>query len=228
MSAEAILELTNTAEQIDPADLGLHAGAYTALESVDIRAIEQQVMLLAVAQALLQVINTNVSGLVARDIYQQYDLLDLVGAAYTNNDWFQPLVGPATKSFYATAAADLKAANTLVYTTGFLSHYNRKILVLFGEEIVNVGNSRGTAIVASNAMILKRGNVKLIDIIDHQSISSRQPPYEIWRTPIMFKAADEANIVMVPDSRAASNANKFDTIKLKAVCVETLGSSQTG
>ena len=70
MAAEAILELTNTAEQIDPADLGLHAGAYTALESVDIRAIEQQVMLLAVAQALLQVINTNVSGLVARDVLE--------------------------------------------------------------------------------------------------------------------------------------------------------------
>lgn len=185
-------------------------------------------MLLAVAQALLQVINTNVSGLVARDIYQQYDLLDAVGAAYTNNDWYQPLVAPATKGNYSTAAANLKAANELVYTTGFLSHYNRKVLVLFGEEIVYVGNSRGNAIVSSNAMILKRGNVKLIDIIDHQSISSRQPPYEIWRTPIMFKAADEANIVMVPDSRSPVNANKFDTIKLKAVCVETLGSSQTG
>ena len=228
MSAEAILELTNTAEQIDPADLGLHAGAYTALESVDIRAIEQQVMLLAVAQALLQVINTNVSGLVARDIYQQYDLLDAVGAAFTINDWYQPIVAPATKGNYSTAAANLKAANELVYTTGFLSHYNRKVLVLFGEEIVNVGNYRSSSIVSSNAMILKRGNVKLIDIIDHQSISSRQPPYEIWRTPIMFKAADEANIVMVPDSRAAVNANKFDTIKFKAVCVETLGSSQTG
>jgi hypothetical protein len=223
MSAEAIMELTTTAEQIDPADLGLHAGAYTALESVDMRAIEQQVMLLAVAQALLQVINTNVSGLVARDVWQQYDLLNGAGAVIASNDWRQPVTGN-----YSTNAADLKAANELVYTTGFLSHYNRKIIIFFAEEVVNVGINRGINPVTSNAMILKRGNVKLIDIIDHQSLSTRNPPMEFWRTPIMYKAADEANIVFVPDSRLAAGANKFDTIKLKGVLVETLGSSQTG
>jgi hypothetical protein len=223
MSAEAILELVNTAEQIDPADIGLQAGSYTALEAVDIRAIEQQVRLLAVAQALLQVINTNVSGLVARDIYQQYDLLDGSGTILTNNDWRQPVSGN-----YATAAANLKAANELVYTTGFNSHYNRKIIIFFGEEVVNVGNFRGVNPVTSNALILKRGNVKLIDIIDHQSLSTRNPPFQLWRTPIMYKAADEANLIYVPDSRLAAGANKFDTIKLLACVVETLGSSQTG
>lgn len=233
MSAEAILELTNTAEQIDPSDLGLHAGSYTALESVDIRAIEQQVMLLAVAQALLQVINTNVSGLVARDGYPQYDLLtgtaggDTAYDAIISNDWRQPVAAAATP-YYGSAAADLKAANELVYTTGFNSHYNRKVLIFWAEEVVNVGNFRGINPVCSNALIMKRGNVKLIDIIDHQSLGTRNPPIEVWRTPIMFKAADEANIFFVPDARAASTANKFDTIKLKCVVVETLGSSQTG
>lgn len=223
MSAEAILELVQTAEQIDPADIGLQAGSYTALEAVDVRAIEQQVRLLAVAQALLQVINTNVAGLVARDIYQQYDLLDSTFTAITNNDWRQPLTGN-----YSTATANIKTSGDLVYTTGLNSHYNRKIIIFFGEEIVNVGNFRGVNPVNSNSLIMKRGNVKLIDIIDHQSIGTRQPPYEIWRTPIMFKAADEANLLYVPDSRLAVGANKFDTLKPKAVVVETLGSSQTG
>lgn len=159
-----------------------------------------------------------------RDIYPQYDFLDGTGAAITSEDWRQP-VGTGN---FATATGDVKLSSVTVYTTGLLSKYNLKVILLYGFELVKVGNNRGFSSTVSNTIQLKRGNVKLIDIIDIQSIDTRDPPILILRTPIMYKAADEGNILFTPDAATPADANKFDKIKIIGVVCEPLGASQTG
>lgn len=227
MSSEAMMELTNKAESIDPSSIGLQSGTYPALTEVDVRAIDQQVRILTAAQALLQVINTTPGGLVLRDIYVQYDFVDGAGVKITNNDWRQPWAGAGTPN-YSTETGNFEADAATVYKTSITSDYNRKVVTIYGFEIVNVGNARGYKALASNAILFKRGNVKLIDIIDLQSIDTRDPPMLILRTPIMYKAADVANIMHSPNGRDTADANKFDTLKYVGITCETLGSSQTG
>lgn len=227
MSSEAMLELTTKAESIDPSAIGLQSGPYPELTEVDIRAIDQQVRILTAAQALLQVINTTAGGLVLRDLYQQYDLLDGAGTIITNNDWRQPWSGAGTANF-ATATGNVKNDSVSVYTTGFTSHYNRKIITVFYFELVGVGNCRANKQTVTTTVQFKRGNVKLIDIIDIQSIDNRNPPLLVLRTPVMYKAADDLNILMTPDQETAADANKFEKIKFGAIVAETLGSSMTG
>lgn len=222
-----MLELTTKAESLDPSSIGLQSGTYPALTEVDIRAIDQQVRILTAAQALLQVINTTPGGLVLRDIYVQYDFVDGVGTKITNNDWRQPWSGAATPNF-TTNTGDFENSSVTVYKTSITSDYNRKVITIYGFELVNVGNARSYKSLASNSILFKRGNVKLIDIIDMQSIDTRSPPMLILRTPIMYKAADVANILHTPNGRDTADVNKFDVIKYVGITCETLGSSQTG
>jgi|SRR6476469_4158581 len=222
-STEAQNDLMMKAETIDPASIGLQTGPYTALLPVDIRAIEQQLRIITAAQALMQVINTSPAGLVLRDIYVQYDLLDGAGAVITSGDWRQPVTGN-----FATATGNIKADGVTVYTTGINSRFTMKVLTFYGVELVMVGNLRGHKASVSNALQFKRGIVKLIDIIDIQSIDNRDPPMLIFRAPIMYKASDDGNIIMVPDAATPADANKIDHIKFIAVVCESLGASQTG
>jgi len=230
MSSEAMLELTTKAESIDPASIGLQSGPYTDLTPVDIRAIEQQVRILTAAQALLQVINTTPSGLVLRDPYVQYDFLSPAsgGIKITSGDWRQPAVDGSSSLFYSTATGDITAAPVSVYITGFTSKYNMKVITIYGFEVVGTGNDRGGKCICINTILLKRGNVKLIDIIDIQGLSTGSPPRKILRTPVMYKAADDGNVLFTPDYATPADANKFDRIKPICVVCESLGASQTG
>lgn len=226
-----MLELTTKAESIDPASIGLQSGPYTDLTPVDIRAIEQQVRILTAAQALLQVINTTPSGLVLRDPYVQYDFLSPAsgGIKITSADWRQPAVDGTSTLNYATATGDITGSGVVsVYITGFTSKYNMKVITIYGFEVVGTGNARGGKCICINAILLKRGNVKLIDIIDIQGLSTASPPRKILRTPVMYKAADDGNILFSPDYATPADANKFDRIKPVAVVCESLGASQTG
>jgi hypothetical protein len=226
MSSEAMLELTTKAESIDPAAIGLQSGPYVTVTDVDTRAVEQQVRILTAAQALLQVINTTPAGLVLRDPYVQYDFLDGAGTVITASDWRQPWYNATTAYFSTTTGAIADAVS--VYTTGFNSKYTMKIITFWGFELAGVGNERPHSSIVSNGVMFKRGNVKLIDIIDTQGIDIRDPPRLVLRTPIMYKAADDGNVLWIPDQVTAGNANKFDTIKPLVVVCESLGASQTG
>jgi len=190
---------------------------------VDIRAIEQQVRMLCAAQALLQVLNTVPAGLVLRDIYPQYDLLTGAGAAITSEDWRQP----ANSGNWSKTSGSIDDPES-VYKSGLTSKYNLKVMLYYGFELVGVGNFRSSKTICCNSVIFKRGNVKLIDIIDVQSLDTRDPPILIQRTPVMYKAADDLHIQIAPDSAHLADANKFDTIKFIGVTCEPLGQSQTG
>jgi hypothetical protein len=220
--SEAMIQLIATKDTVDPNKIGLISGAYPHVTPVDARAIMDGLIRFGVAQAKIDNIQSTYGGMVARPIWPHKDLLDGSGTAITSADWRQPVA-----SNYTTATGAQSTAVT-VYTTATLSRNDRKVLIVGGFKNVGTGPFRQGTILASNMIIAKRTDVRLIDILHLQDIETN-PNNELWlMTPWLFRRNDEANFLHVPNARVAVSADKYEELKYIGIVVESLGSNMAG
>ena len=239
MSTEEELQLDATADQVNLNDLymiRLNKPRYISKE------LYKYIARKTVAQALLQVINTNVAGLILREIWPRYDLGtgDAVIPIITS-DWRQP---PTTEWVPTEELRSQLSANQdvalspvprlrtwddiqireglnvrSIYTNGFNTHYNRKTMSIFGfqnlhpEEEINVTTA-----------IMRRGNVRLTGIDNMQSINNRGVLF--FHKPWLVKAADEIRIDFELKQDIIGQ-RKYDQLQVLGMVCETAGASLT-
>lgn len=240
-SLEAELELDTTAEQVDLNDLymiRLNKPRYISKE------LYKYIAKRTVAQALLQVINTNATGLILREIWPKYDL-----ATYDDirriisNDWRQPpstewiQIDEIRRQIPNIPEADLPISSVprlrtwddvevregltcrAIYTNGFVTHYNRKAMAIIGFQ-----NLHPEEEVNTSAIIMRRGNVRLIGIDDMQSINNRGVIF--FHKPWLVKAADEIRIDFELKQDAIGK-RKHDQLQVLGMVCETAGANLT-
>lgn len=217
-----MIKLQAMKETIDPGRLGLISGPYTSITELDVRAYIDAVIRYAAAQALIDQISNVQGGIVVRDIMPDKDLLDGSGTAITSRDWRQPVSSNYTTVTGAAASA------VSVYTTSRTSNNDRKVLIICGLKNVGSGPSREAAILSTNSMILKRSDVKTIDIwqIECLETANNQEIYGI--VPVIFKRGDDANILFVPNAKVPVSASKIDRLQIIGKIAEALGANVTG
>ena len=217
-----MLKLQAKKESIDPGRLGLVSGTYTSITDLDIRALVDAVTRFVAAQALIDQISNVEGGLVVRDILPDKDLLQGDESAITSRDWRQPV----TSNF--TTATGTQASAVSVYKTSRTSNNDRKVISILGLRNVGSGPTRDQAVLSTNSLIFKRGDVKTIDIwhIQHLETQLNQAVFAI--TPLLFKRGDDLNILHVPNSRVAVSASKFDQLQYVGKVCEALGANMTG
>lgn len=240
MSAEEELQLDAVAEQVNLNDLymiRLNKPRYISKE------LYKYIAKRTVAQAILQVINTNASGLVLREIWPKYDLATGDGInTITSNEWRQPpshewISVEELQEHYRQlnqirAITDLSPIPRLrtwddvqreglvcrsIYTNGFLTHYNRKAMTILGFQ-----NLHPEEEVNVTSIILKRGNVRLVGIDDMQSINNRGVIF--FHKPWLVKAADEIRIDF-EIKQEALDQHKHDQLQMLGMVCETAGAS---
>ena len=240
MSTEEELELDTQAQQVNLNDLymiRLNKPRYISKE------LYKYIAKRTVAQALLQVINTNVHGLVLREIWPKYDLAtgDYINRIIAS-DWRQPpsfewipieelrqqidappdaLLSPLPR---LRTWDDVEAREGLIcsaiYTNGFNTNYNRKVMCIIGfqnlhpEEEINV-----------TSIYLKYGDVRLIGIDDMQAINNRGVIF--FHKPWLVKAADEIRIDMELKQDTVIGQHKHDQLQVLGMVCETAGASLT-
>ena len=170
-------------KRVNIRNVGLISGVYHNLRSQDFRAIEESVNKYVVAQAKQDNLSNFDSGIVVRDIFPDMDLLDGDNEVITRRQWLQ-------YNNRAGRRCTLKKDAQTVYKTGRKSDNDRKVMCLYGFE--NFGYNK------VNSIIIKRADVRTIDIIDTSSLDRDFGPI-LLKTPIMFKRSDDMNIEFIFD-----------------------------
>ena len=220
--SEAMIQLIATKDTVDPNKIGLISGPYPHVTPVDARAIMDGLIRFGAAQAKIDNIQSTYGGMVCRPIFPNKDLLDGTPAVIASADWRQPVT-----SNYTTATGT-QASAVSVYTTALTSKNDRKVIIVGGFKNVGTGPYRTNTILASNQILAKRSDVRLIDILHLQDLETN-PNNEIWlMTPWLFRRNDEANFMHVPNARVAVSAAKFEELKYIGIVTESLGSNMSG
>ena len=197
--------------RVDLHRIGLMSGVYPSIASPTIRLIQESAIKYAVAQAILDNIATRESSLVVRDLFPDIDLLDGRGKPITNREWIQYNVRANRK---CTQPSDAQA----VYTTGKECNNERKVIIIWGFE--NLGHNR------VNCIIIKRSQVKTIDVIDSSNLKFTDyftGRIRVLKTPIMYKARDDARIEFIFD-----NYVNYTQIRPLGIVVEASGQTMLG
>jgi hypothetical protein len=243
--SQAMINLQARKETIDTSKIGLMSGVYARMTDIDVRALEDAVSRFVAAQALIDNVANVEGSLVVRDIFPDLDLLDgyiNINSPINSRDWRQPAQYSAatgsvanTNAYYNVSAqtspgtAPGSVGNALIiYTTSRNSNNDRKVLGFYGIALVAVGPYRDYPTLNSNSIIFRRTSVKIIDQIPIQRLETELTMRLYFKTPVLYKRADDANILFVPNARTAVNASKFDQMELLGKCAEPLGSTVMG
>lgn len=218
-----MIQLIATKDTVDPNKIGLISGPYPHVTPVDARAIVDGLIRFGAAQAKIDNIQSTYGGMVCRPIFPNKDFMAPDGTtAIASADWRQPYT-----SNYTTAAGTQAGAAT-VYVTNLTSKNDRKVIIVGGFKNVGTGPYRTNTILASNMILAKRGDVRLIDIIHIQDLETN-PNNEIWlMTPWLFRRNDEAVFMHCPNARVAVSAAKYEELKYIGIVTESLGSNMSG
>jgi len=235
-----MVQLELRKESIDVGKVGLFSGLYAIVVDLDVKAIEDATSKYALAQGLIDNLSNTEGGLTCREVIVYLDLIDSKAAAIISGDWRQPWYannggsaigdqGYSSSSYaYATNAGSY-ANKVLIYqTNAALARNDRKVYVAWGLRQVGSGPARDHAVLATNAWIWKRSDVKTIDQWMIQQLETIDGQAVYGQTPILFKRNDDMAVWVIPNARSAINSAKFDQLQVLMKVVESLGTTVMG
>ena len=221
MATQQLIKLQNRKEALDIGAIGLISGIHPAITKPDIRAMDDQMTRFVTAQALIDNINSVEGGINVRGILVEKDLLNGAGTAITSRDWRQPYT-----SNYSSATG-LPSTAESIYKTSRTSDNDRKVIGMFGIRFTLPSNRQSLALMI-NSIVIKRGDVKTIDVMPVQALEALEDGIALFKTPVLFKRNDDLHILHVPDARHAADASKVDYLEYVGLVAEALGSTMTG
>ena len=210
-SGASLAILKRQKDNINLNRVGLMSGVYPQVTSPTLRAIQEAATKYAVAQAILDNIATVESSLAVRDLFPDIDLLDGRGKPITKREWIQ-------YNNRANRKCNTPADAQAVYQTGKECNNERKVIIIWGFE--NLGYNK------VNSIIMKRSQVKVIDVIDTSNLKFTDyftGRIRVLKTPILYKARDDARIEFIFD-----NYVNYTQIRPLAIVVESLGQTMIG
>lgn len=196
-------------ESIRLQDVGLMSGTYKHLTDEDIRAVEDASRRYVAAQAILDNVATHESSLVIRDMFPDKDFLDIRDRSIDIRSW-KVNVGPIEDD---TAAEFNKK---IVFKTGKNCDNERKVYIIYGFQLLGKENT-------TNSIVIKRANVKIIDIIQTYDLQKKGDKV-ILLTPVLYQARDNAQIEFVFNN----GSNGQVEIRPLGFIAESVGQSMVG
>jgi hypothetical protein len=243
--SEAMVQLELRKESIDVGRVGLFSGLYAMVVDLDVKAIEDATSKYALAQGLIDNLSNTEGGLTCREAIVYLDLCDSQGNLIVSGDWRQPVSTDTSTSFggsHTLSSPSYYNSNTgsklsvnsqtgaveIYSTNAAIARNDRKVYVAWGVRQVGSGPARDHAVLAINAWIWKRSDVKTIDQWQMQQLETVDGQAVYGQTPILYKRNDDMAVWVIPNARVSIGTWKFDQLQVLMKVVESLGTTVMG
>jgi hypothetical protein len=181
----------------------------------ELKSLERYAINLGVQQAMLNAIATSPDGLSVRPFIPDVDFIDGNSNTIGKREWVQPWSGTYTNVSAGTAV--------VVYQTSNATRYDRKVMVIWGLSVVNVGNQRTAGVIDTSSIIFSDTAGNTYDIWDPQRLDTSDALYAY--APIIYPNSRTAKIQFLP-KYGASGA--FEVIHLIGRIIEPVGDNIQG